>query len=105
VRVFDNVGKRSGGRSLWTTLFDSEWQQRADIDDLEARASSMSRRLTTAQGTLEGRVKELEQRVAELALVNRTLLAVLVESGAVTQRLFEDQLLAFDLEDGQADGR
>ena len=104
--MFDDVGGKKGeGSSLWSALFDSDWQQRADIDDLSAKTSSISRRLGRDHASLTAEVKALEQRVAELTLFNRTLLAVLLDSGAITEEAFNDQLRAFDLEDGKLDGR
>jgi hypothetical protein len=103
--MFDEPREPSLGNSIWSALFDSDWRQRADIDDLTERTESMARQLGQEHGSLEAKVDALERRVAELALVNRTLLAVLLQQGVLREDAFNYQLRTFDLEDGKIDNR
>lgn len=51
------------------------------------------------------RIEALEDQVGELALLCRSLLAILVESGGVDPERFEAVLDRIDLEDGVRDGK
>ena len=53
----------------------------------------------------EKRIAELEQQLGEVALICRTLLTVLRESGQVKPEQFQQVMNRIDLEDGVEDGR
>jgi hypothetical protein len=101
--MFDGVGRRDN--SFWRVLFDSDWRQRQDLDALSEQADLLSDHLSSRQDSVEDRVRALERRVAELALVSRALLSLLAEGGAIDRATFDARLRAFDLEDGKRDGR
>lgn len=100
--MFDGVGKKD---SVWSMLFDNDWRQRANLDALEAQTDTLSQRMASVDASADARIAALERRVAELALVNRTLVDLLVASGVVTSDAFDARLRALDLEDGALDGR
>lgn len=91
--------------SIWNYVFDSEYRQRSDIESLKASALAMSRRSRRGNRELRERVEALEDEVAELTLLCRTLLSVLRQSGAVDPAAFEATSRQIDAEDGVVDGK
>ncbi len=91
--------------SLWNFFFDSEWQQRADIDGLKSSSDFTLKRLTVQRRETKARIAALEQQVGELALVCRSLLTLLRESGAIDPSRLEEVMRRIDAEDGVIDGR
>lgn len=94
--------------SLFDYLFDSEWRQRSDIESLRQeryRSNRLVNRHRRKALELDGRVKELEDDLAELALFNATLLRMLTSKGVCTNDEFAGLLKSVDAEDGRIDGR
>jgi hypothetical protein len=94
--------------SIWKYLFDSDWQQRSDIEDLAERSGHLADTVRGARYSaqqLKEQVRELQNDVAELALFNQTLLRVLVQKGLCTPEEFKELFTQIDLEDGTQDGQ
>ncbi len=90
--------------SIFNYLFDNEWSQRADIEDLKAQAARLSDR-STRNLRYENRIKELETDIGELALLSKALMRILLEKGICTGRELEDLIKTIDMEDGVEDGK
>ncbi len=91
--------------SVWNYVFDSDFSQRTDIErlkDAAAHGNSAARRQVRG---LEGEVAVLRDEIAELALVNRTLMRLVVERGLCSAEDLAATLREIDLEDGVADGK
>ncbi|MDF1660874.1 MAG: hypothetical protein P1V97_03835, partial [Planctomycetota bacterium] len=91
--------------SVWNYVFDNEYKQRYDIENLRQASNNARRRQSRTQRETKDRVSELEQEVGELALVCRTLLTVLRESGSIDEKRFQQVFKDIDAEDGVIDGR
>lgn len=98
--------------TFWKYMFDSEYQQRADIEALKQRSrrqAEMSRRRRRRKSDkineLSEQVEELEDEIGELQLLNRALFAVLRESDSWNEERFCKILHDLDMEDGELDGR
>ncbi|RMG17416.1 MAG: hypothetical protein D6731_04210 [Planctomycetota bacterium] len=89
---------------FWSYVFDSEYRQRADIEDLKRRGQAVQRRVRRGLRDLEERVEELELQVGSLALLCRALLSLLREQGTVDPEALAAAVDAIDLEDGVRDG-
>lgn len=85
-------------------LFDHDWLQRSDIEDLKQQAARLESRQRRDRELYE-RVEELEQDVGELALLCKTLMNLLLEHQVCTGKQLEDMMRQVDLEDGVADGK
>ncbi|MHC4886947.1 MAG: hypothetical protein ACYTGH_17870, partial [Planctomycetota bacterium] len=73
--------------SFFDYVFDSEWRQRSDIEDLKRRARrqqraarSGNRQANAKVASLEARVDELEEQMGALQLLNRALIETLRQS-------------------------
>ena len=105
--------------SIWDFIFDSEYQQRSDIESLKSKSRAQSRislrrsreehrkfnKVKDRMTALKNRVGELEEQVGALELMNRTLMAVLRESPNWDEDRFRSALHDIDLEDGKLDGK
>lgn len=91
--------------SVWNYVFDSEYKQRFDIENLRQSSQVARRRQNRNTRELKERVNELEHEVGELALICRTLLTVLRESGNFDEQTFQQVFHEIDAEDGVIDGR
>ena len=94
--------------SIFNFIFDSEWSQRSDIEDLKQKNIELASKLyqkRPGEATLEKKIHTLEQEVGELALLSKTLMRILMEKGVCTGQEFEALMHQFDLEDGVADGK
>jgi len=95
---------RNQGGGIWSYLLDNEWQQRIDLNALSERTSNLAEEVGENQ-ELAKEIAEIEHTVAGLALLNRTLLALLTEKGLLTAEEFQAQLKEIEQEDGVHDGR
>ena len=87
--------------SVLNYMFDNDWIQRADIDNLQASAAAMRSRFARESG----RVGDLEDQVAQLTLLNEALLRILEKKGVFARDEFRALLVEVDLEDGVHDGK
>lgn len=91
--------------SVFDYVFDNEYRQRYDIENLRHAANNARRRQSRARRETKERVAELEQEVGELALICRTLLTVLRETDGFDEERFQQVFADIDAEDGVLDGR
>jgi len=94
--------------SFFNNLFDSEWRQRSDINDLDARAAHLEYRVLRGkqQATgLEQEVSDLRRDVSGMLLMLETLRRVLADRGICSQEDFVKRMRAIDAEDGIVDGK
>ena len=91
--------------SFWDYVFDSEFKQRTDINELSDQSDRAARRLRRDTGKLEERIEDLENELASLSLFSRCLLRVLAGKGVCTPEEWQETIRALDLEDGKLDGR
>ena len=98
--------------SFWDYVFDSEFSQRSDINNLNNISKSLreqrrrDRRESRRQKEkLSEKVDELELEVARMTLFSRSLLKILSDKNICTPAEWEATLRTLDLEDGKIDGR
>ena len=91
--------------SFWSYLFDNEFSQRQDINNLRATSRVRARQLRRQTRESRERLQELEEEVGELALLTRALLTYLRESGGIDPEKFAEVLERVDLDDGVLDGK
>ena len=93
--------------SFFDNLFDSEWAQRSDINELDERARRLEYRVLRgnqhATG-LEQEVSDLRRDVSGMLLMLETLQRVLADRGICSQEDFVKRMRAIDAEDGIVDG-
>lgn len=65
--------------SLFKYMFDNEWLQRQDIEDLKLRSRAEARRNRRARNTADRRLEELEDEVDQLEVIVEALLELLTE--------------------------
>lgn len=82
-------------------MYDNEWIQRADIDNLQ-RSTMALRSKMVRDG---GRIRDLEQEIDHLTLINEALLRMLEKKGVILRDEFRALLVEVDLEDGVHDGK
>lgn len=90
---------------FWSHLFDNDWRQRSDINDLQKRTQRAKTQLFRSQHELRAEVEQLQDQVAGICLFQRTLLSVLTERGLVSPEEFQKKMDQFDAEDGFLDGK
>jgi len=98
--------------SLWDYVFDSEWSQRSDIEDLKRRtrnSQSVTMRKTVRQRkeieSLEERVEELEGDVGQMTLFLMATIEMLKSTGKWDNEVFHQALEFIDGRDGVKDGK
>ena len=95
--------------SLFNYMFDSEWAQRADIEDtkrwIDFQRRSDMRARQRLRDDVGSRIQELEDDVGELALFVRTLFRLLAEKGTIGKAEFMETARAIDAQDGSIDGK
>ena len=95
--------------SFWDYVFDSEFRQRDDINNLSKslrQKSKRDRRESRRQKEkLSERIDELELEIARITLFSRSLLKILSDKNICTPAEWEATLRTLDLEDGKIDGR
>jgi hypothetical protein len=84
-------------------IFDSEYLQRSDIEDLKAQTAQLRAR-PSRDADMQARILELEQDVGSLALLCKTLMAMLLENHICTGKQLEERMREIDLKDGVEDG-
>jgi len=82
-------------------MFDNEWLQRADIDRLQRNSSVLRNRIVRDSG----RIRDLEEEIDHLTLINEALLRILEKKGVIVRDEFRSLLVEVDLEDGVHDGK
>ena len=81
---------------------------KVDYAELAAKLQATARRFRTSTRSrieLKKRVLQLEEEVASLALLSRTLLQVLFDKKICSPEAFQDTFQTHDLEDGELDGK
>ncbi len=94
--------------SLFNYMFDSEWNQRSDINDLEERAHELEYRVLSGgqkAKNLETEVTHLRRDVSRMLLLLETFQRVLADKGICSQDDFVRRMRAIDAEDGVEDGQ
>ena len=87
---------------LWTTpggMSYNELRWMSDISKQKRRAQRHRRK------ALDARARELEDAIAEQALLNQSLLVLLLRKGFFTREEMAERLQALDLLDGVEDGK
>ncbi|MCH2176843.1 MAG: hypothetical protein MK193_14060 [Lentisphaeria bacterium] len=93
-------------------IFDNEWNQRRDIENLQKEldrthrdrihVDANNRRALESQAYL---AEDLLKEVEELAIINKALLRLLIEKEVITGQELEQMIRTVDLEDGVEDGK
>lgn len=94
--------------SVLDYMFDNEWIQRADIENLKTSAQQMqSTAFQMRRKVIDDaqRIRELEDQVAHLTLINEAVLRMLEKKGVFARDEFRSLLVEIDLEDGVHDGK
>ena len=94
--------------SVLDYMFDNAWIQRADIENLKNSTSQMrylENRIRRKVADDAARVRELEDQVAPLTLINEALFRILEKKGVFARDEFRSLLVEVDLEDGVHDGK
>jgi hypothetical protein len=87
--------------SIFDYLCDSDWLQRDDINNLQRSSHAMRSRLARDGG----RIRNLEDEIDHLTLINEALLRLLEKKGVIVRDEFRSLLVEVDLEDGVHDGK
>jgi hypothetical protein len=93
--------------SIFDFLFDSEWQQRSDINFLEDRAKSIEARLSSAQSNsadTQTQILHLRKEMCRMVLVLETLRRIILDKELCTPKEFDRIMRTIDAEDGVIDG-
>ena len=94
--------------SVLNYMFDNDWIQRADIENLKSSARQMQSteyRMRRKVLNDSQRIGDLEDQVAHLTLINEALLRMLEKKNAFGRDEFRALLVEIDLEDGVHDGK
>jgi hypothetical protein len=98
--------------SIFNYLFDNEWSQRSDIEELKARSSRQHQVAARSYSRTESKVRSLEtevdtlkDEVGALQLIVRSLVKTLETTPGWREEDFRENLMAIDLEDGILDGK
>jgi len=91
--------------SLMKYMFDNDWMQRGDIEALRNRSRTADRTARRRNRQTDDRIDDLENEVAELALLSRVLLTMLHESNVIDPNQFGEVMRRIDAEDGVIDGK
>jgi hypothetical protein len=94
--------------SVLDYMFDNDWIQRADIENLKNSASQMrytENRIRRKVVDDAARIQELEDQVAHLTLINEAILRILEKKAVFARDEFRALLVEVDLEDGVHDGK
>ncbi len=76
-----------------------------EMDQLKKKGRRIAQKSTRRRIELKKRVAQLEEEVASLALLSRTLLRVLFDKKICSLESFQDTFQTLDLEDGELDGK
>ena len=94
--------------SMLVHLFDNDWCQRRDIEDLRSQVNSANSRMDFAKFTesqFMEKVERLEGRVGQLNLLVSTLTRVVLNRQLVSKPQLVELMRQIDLEDGVEDGQ
>ena len=94
--------------SVLDYMFDNDWIQRADIENLKSSARQMQSseyRMRKKVVDDSQRIGDLEDQVAHLTLINEALLRILEKKNTFARDEFRALLVEIDLEDGVHDGK
>lgn len=91
--------------SFWKFVFDNEFMQRADIEEVRGRVRRRARQAARRARDLEDRLEQAETELGEMRLFTRALLALLQESGTLDPARVRAKILEIDASDGTVDGR
>ena len=97
--------------SFWDYLFDSDWKQRSDIEELRMQSSlnrahrKNSRRQIEKITSLENRVEELEDGLGEVILLLMATMEMLKQSKQWDEETFNKSVALIDAHDGTVDGK
>jgi hypothetical protein len=86
-------------------LFDTDWDQREDIDNLAAHARRLRVDRARDKKAAEARLTALEGEIGEIALFCRTVVEVLIDKGVVDRKTFLERMRPIDASDGREDGK
>ncbi len=87
--------------SVLDYMFDNDWLQRQDIENLKQHEFALSQRAAREAG----RIRNLEEEIDHLTLINEALLRMLEKKGVIVRDEFRALLVEVDLEDGVHDGK
>ena len=94
--------------SFFRYLFDNDWIQRQDIDNLEERASELEYRVLRSghsSKTLETDVAQLRRDVSRMMLRLEAIQRTLADKGLCSREDLVRRMQAIDAEDGVIDGK
>jgi hypothetical protein len=94
--------------SFFRYLFDNNWMQRADIDNLEERAGELEYRiLQSGQSSrnLETDMAHLRRDVSRMMLMLEAIQRTLADKGLCSREDLVQRMQAIDAEDGLVDGK
>ncbi|PHR99368.1 MAG: hypothetical protein COA78_25000 [Blastopirellula sp.] len=98
--------------SFWDHMFDNDWKQREDIEQLRRSSKTASRRQrrdvsgnSSKLESLESRVEELEADLGHTVLLLTGTLEMLKQSGTWDSDKFAQLLHEIDMRDGVEDGQ
>ena len=91
--------------SIFTYIFDNEVFQRRDINNLNARLGDLRRRQATTNVRRARKVDDLENDVAELALLCKAMYGYMKSKPGYDAEAFRAILERLDASDGKRDGK
>ena len=91
--------------SIFRYIFDNDYMQRADIENLRARQAQQNRFQRLRQSRENMKLETMADELGELALFCRTTLAILMDKGIITQQEFVAKMEQVDMADGVKDGK
>jgi len=74
--------------SFWNYVFDNDFLQRQDIENLKTRQASSTHRQMLAQASERHRIHELESEMSGMVLYCQTAVALMIEKGLITREEF-----------------
>ncbi len=98
--------------SLWNYVFDSQWMQRSDIEQLkkstwrrQLSSSRISSRQKKKMVSLEERIEELEDNLGQVTLFLLSSMEMLKQSNNWDDDKFKEAMDMIDGKDGIQDGK
>lgn len=94
--------------SVFDYMYDNDWIQRQDIDNLRRSSMVLRSKMIRDGGrirNLEAEIDDLADQVGHLTLINEALLRMLEKKGVILRDEFRSLLVEVDLEDGVHDGK
>ena len=78
--------------SFWNYVFDNEFLQRQDIENLKARLANSAHRTHLARSNELHRIQELESEMSGMVLYCQTAVALMIEKGLITREEFTKRM-------------